>query len=277
MNLFRSIGMVFWGWRSAWPCWTRREIYGPFVLLAVVQILALWGLVSFHRALLLPLTLPFIRWVAGDAGTHYPVFYFALPTVYSRVSLILSIVLGSLAVGAATIIFARIFGGSTDENPWRTASRRYPALFVITLILGILLYGVSMIQDVVPRDAVLSSKIVRWGSRMGILALYIAVEALFAYGSAWIVLRGSSVLAAIRKSIRLTLSNFVATFLIVGAPAILLYVFSYAYGRADWIAEKLRPETIGQILLIQIVLEIGLGFFVVGAITRVFLYRTEES
>jgi hypothetical protein len=247
------------------------------VVLAGVQFFVLFLLTSFHHTLLLPVTLPFIHWVAGDAGTHYPVFYFALPTVYSRVSLIASVLVSSLAVGAATVLFARIFGDTRSGGAWSLAARRYPSLALITLILAVLLYGVSMIQNAIPREAVMGSRIIRWGSRLGILAVYVLVETLFVYGSAWIILRGRSVLGAIRESVKLSLSTFVATYLIVVTPVVCLYPFSYLYGRADLFASKFKPETIGYLLGFQIILEVALGFFVVGAITRVFLYRTGES
>jgi hypothetical protein len=269
--------MVAWAWRSVLPCATRFSIWLPFLFLAGVQAAALTVLVSFHRDAFLSIGVPLVRWVAGDAGTHYPVFYLALPTLFARVTLILSVLFASLAVGAATLLFARVFGERRQEGAWLVAARRYPALLVITAVLAVFLFAIGEGMGAIPREAMVGNRLVRWGSRAGVVFLYVLVQTLFAYGSAWILLRGRGPFRALRDSVSLAGRNFVATFLLVLAPALVLFPFSYLAGRGDWFTTKFRPETITGLLVGQIALELILGFLLVGAVTRVFLYRAEET
>jgi hypothetical protein len=247
------------------------------LIIAASQVVVLVLLLSFHRSAVLPFVLPVIQLVIGDAATHYPLFFFALPAVFSRVDLAISALVASLMVGIATLMFASVYHGKSQEGAWKTALKRYPVLLGTTIVMLTVLFLVSKAQSLVPQDSFRGNAMIRWGTRAGVLLVFILVQSLFAYGSAWIVLRGRSVLAAIRDSIRLAWRTLLPTFLLIAIPTLLLYPINYLTGRPDLIADKFRPETMVGILGVKIALEVILGFLLVGAITRVFLYRLEEA
>jgi hypothetical protein len=97
------------------------------------------------------------------------------------------------------------------------------------------------------------------------------------YAAAWILLRNERGLKAVADSIRLTKSTFLPTFVVVALPAVLLYPLSFLDSRADLFVTKFRPEAVTGLILVQIVLEILFGFLLIGAVTRIFIYQTEEA
>ena len=258
--------------RSAVPLIVRPRILLPFLVMAAAQFGALGLLVWFHEQAILPVALPLVRLLGGETATHYPVFFFALPTMFSRVGLVLAVFLFSVAAGAATLLFARAFGFKSDGNAWKRALRVAPVLIILTALEGLLLFGLSLLAEPVPQD----SQWLRWGTRGGLLLGFIVIEAFLVYSTAWVMLAGHNIVQAIRDSIRVTTRTLLPTLLIVGIPAIALYPFSYLSGRVDLIATKLRPEMVTALLTTRIVLETLLTFLLIGAITRLFLWRLEE-
>jgi hypothetical protein len=220
---------------------------------------------------------PLVRSVAGDAGTHYPLFFLALPTIYSRVILVLSVVLTCVMVGAAVVLFAQAYGKVPQLRAWATSWRRYPALLAVTGLLAVLLYVVPYLRKLIPDDLFLTNSVARWGTRAGIIFLSVVVQACFAYAAVWVVIRGSGIVAALRNSLRVAASTWLTTFLILAVPVLLLYPLDFATSRGSFFLSKFRPEGIAALLALRIGLEMLVGFTIVGAITRVFLYQPEES
>lgn len=278
MNLFRSIGVAGWAWRSVLPLSIRPAIWLPFLIIAAFQGLALLVLTNFHNPALLPVALPIVNLLGGGEATHYPFFFFALPTLYSRAGIAIAVFISSVAAGAATLLFARHFGVEPGtDGPWKTAIRRAPVLIAVGLLFSGILFGISMLPSLFPQEQVLGSRVLRWGSRLMTLGLFILVQSLAAYSTAWIVLRGHQIFPAVRDSIRVTIRTFLPTLIVFGVPALLIYPLSYLASRGDLFVTKLNPETVTMILGIRIGLELILTFFLVGAITRLFLWRMETA
>jgi hypothetical protein len=110
-----------------------------------------------------------------------------------------------------------------------------------------------------------------------LLFLFVVVQSFLVYATAWIVLRGHKVLPAMRDSIRVTARTFVPTFLIVAIPVLILFPLDYLAGRTDLYATKLNPEMTAGILGLRIVIQTLFSFLLVGAVTRLFLWRMESA
>jgi hypothetical protein len=277
MNLFRAAGMVVWAVRSAVACALRGRLWLPFLAIAGIQLLALILFLNFYQGLLSPFMAPLLRTLGGPGATHYPNLYLALPLVFSRLSLVLSVILTCIMVGAATILFAQAFGRAERLAPWSRAWKRYPALLIATGILAACLFAIPYLGQLVPQESLLGNSKVRWGTRGLLFLLSILVQCFLAYAAAWIVLRNERALKAVGDSFRLTRATFLPTFAIVALPAILLYPLGFLASRSDFFVTKFRPEALAGLIVVQIVVEIVLGFILVGAITRIFLYQTEEA
>jgi hypothetical protein len=220
---------------------------------------------------------PVVQAVGGEASTHYPTFFFYLPLIVSRVSLVFAVFVTSIAVAAATLLFADAFGHRSGRKPWGYSARRYPTLLVVAAILAATVFGVSQLSTLVPHDLFQGNRYIRWGTRGGLLFLFIVVQSFLVYTTAWIVLRGHKGVPAIRDSIRVTSRTLVPTFIIVAIPVIFLFPLDYLAGRADLFATKLNPEMTAGIIGLRIVVQMFFSFLLVGAITRLFLWRMESA
>jgi len=197
--------------------------------------------------------------------------------MFFRANLVIGTLITSLAGGAGTLLFARHFGLKDPKEAWRQTVRSAPTLIGVTLALMLIIYAISRLATLIPLELALGSPGVRWGTRAAMMGLFILIQSLFAYSTAWIVLMGSKAWPAIRDSVRVTARTFLPTLLVVGVPAILLFPFSYAAGRVDFIGAKLRPELIGGLLSLQVIAHILFTFLLVGAVTRLFLWRMEAT
>jgi hypothetical protein len=245
----------------------------PFLIIAAAQVAALGLLLSFHRAWLLPWVMPVLNRLGGETVTHYPSFYFALPSLWSRVGLGITVFVASVAVAAATVIFAQRFGLECRGGAWRRALRRAPALVGLTAVTAAAIYGVSVLAHQLPKELADGNRMVTWGVRGVLLMLVVLIETLMTYATAWIVLEGARLLPAMRDSIRVAVRTFLPTAIIVGAPLVLLYPLGYLTERVDLFAAKLAPEIVVGLLISRFALEILFGFLYVGAVTRLFVWR----
>ena len=76
------LGVAVWAWRGAITLSTRPSIlWLPLLLVTAIQVALLLLLPSFHHGALIFLGLPLIRLLGGENATHYPLLYYALPTM----------------------------------------------------------------------------------------------------------------------------------------------------------------------------------------------------
>lgn len=277
-GLLQSFNVILWAWRGVAPMLLRPRIWGPFLLVGVVQAAFLLLFLSFHHPVLLPVALPLIKLLGGGEGaTHYPVLYLALPILHLRTKVAITILLASIATGAATILFARAYGLGEREGAWSRAFRRAPALIIVSILVVAAWFGISMLGTLVPQEMLNRSSAVRWATRGSVLLLSLLVQCFMVYTTAWIVIAGHKLWPAIRDSVRVSVRTFLPTLIALAVPALLVYPFSYAAGRADFIALRFRPELVGWLLGATVAFEVLIAFLIVGTITRLFVWRMEGS
>ena len=273
----RSIRAVGWAFGSTLRHAGRLRLWGPFVLVALVEAILLILLVEFHRPLLQPLFLPLIRWVGGEAATHYPVFYQALPAALARLEILLAVILLSWTTGAATLLFAAALGRDEGNDVWGRALRRFPALVGFALVTAVVVFGVFQVGRLVPSERILHDGTIRWGTRAGLLGLGVLVQSFLVTGTAFIMLRGRSLAGALSGSLAFGLRNLVPLALVLAIPVLVKYPVTWLSSRGDLFVRKFVPETMSTVLGVDIFLGMILSFLTVGTITAYFLWRQEEG
>lgn len=277
MNRNPSLGVAVWAWRGAIALSARPSIWLPLLLVAAIQAALLLLLPSFHHGLLIYLGLPLLRLLGGENATHYPYLYYALPTMFFRANLVISALIASIAGGVATLLFAQAFGFEPTPRPWLRAWRSAPALIITTTLTLALLLGLALLVTLIPNELTMRNAAVRWGSRIASMGLLVIIQSLLVYTTAWIVLMGHRTWPAIRDSVRVTLRTLLPTLIAVSVAAIINFPFSYATGRVDFIVEKLKPEVIVGLLGLQIACQLLITFLLIGAVTRLFVWRMEAG
>jgi predicted small integral membrane protein len=276
MRLSQSVQIATGAFKATLSSLRRPAIWFPFLIIALVQVLVLLLLVSFHRPLAQQLGVPLVELLGGEPATPYPVFYLALPMMFGRASLVISVLIASVALGAATLLFARSFGFQGRSAPWPTAFRRSPTLIILTVLLVGILMGLGFLRLSLP-ETLQYSRAGRWGIRGADLALLIVIQCFVVYTTAWVMLHGHSVWSALRDSIRVARRTLLPTLLVVGIPLILQFPLSYATGRADFFVAKFDPEIVTLLLATKLVGDLLMTFIIVGATTRLFLWRMEAA
>lgn len=277
MQLLLPIGVAIRAWQSAASLLGRPAVWLPFLLIGAAQALSLMLFGGFHHSAVLPVALPLVELLGGKEATHYPLLYFALPMMFTRANLAINIVVASLAGGVATVLFARAFGSNPVDRPWTRTARRWLALALVAGLSTGLVLGVTELVRLIPQETLRNVQWARWGARALEFFLFVLLQCLFAYATAWIVLRGHGLWSALRDSFRVALRTFLPTLIVIGLPALLIYPFSYATSRVDVVASRFRPEVIPALIGVQLLFELVATFVVVGAITRLFLWRMETT
>lgn len=260
MYLLRSNGVSRRAWASVLRVAGRPVPWVPFLLMAAAELGTLLLLTQFHRPAILPFALSIVEGLGSESATHYPFFFFQLPEIQSQVGLVLGVLFESLAVAAATLLFARAFG-LQHKFGIRTGVLRFgPRLILVTAIAAATIYGIGQTGILVPHDFLATSWVARWTTRAGFLFVLTLVQCLVAYATAWIVLHGWGPLRALRDSIRVTTRTFLPTLIVIGVPVLLLYPFHYIVRRADLFINKLSPETMTGLLATRSTPEIGIRY-----------------
>ncbi len=277
MNRFQSLAISWWAWRGIFASISRPRVWVPFLIITALQAIILILVINFHQRPVLPVALPLVRLLAGDEVVHYPVFYYVMPTLFFRINMVINIFIASITGAVATTYFARAYGYGDDSGAWGRAFRAAPSLIGISIVTVTLLFGVAWLAAQVPNTAATQGVIGRWGLRLVSMLLFILVQSFLAYSTAWVALIGHKFWPAIRDSVRITSQTLLPTLIAVGVPALLLYPFTYAAGRVDIVINNLNPEVMVVILILQIICQIFVTVLLVGAVTRLFLWRVEAA
>lgn len=120
----------------------NRVLYLPFFIFFAVEIFCL---ILIHLSNYSPFSLifgPIVKAFWGEQFLHFPFNFILLPKLASFSRLTLSVLIGSILSGAATLITANIYyNKSIKLSPAILKTlKKYASLFVILLILNITLY-----------------------------------------------------------------------------------------------------------------------------------------
>ncbi len=277
MILLRSLGVAGWAVRSVFPLARRGSLWLPFLFIAVVQCASLALVLAYGRGAPIPFVGAGMRWIGGEGATHFPFFYAAVPVLLARWNLLLSACVFSVATAGAVALFARAWGFRPDVDPWPAARRRYPGILAIGAVTALVSLVIFLAGQVIPAETLAMNRNLRWGTRFALLGTFVIVQSLLVYAYPWIILQGRTWTRSLGESVQTALRLVLPTLLVVGIPVLLLYPLDYLTGRTDLFLIKLRPDLIGAVLFVRIVLEAIFGFFLVGTTTRLFLWRTEEK
>ncbi len=275
--MFRSLGLIGWAFQGAAFQMIRPRIWRPFLLVALVQLLSLAAFVAFFRPPFLWITAPWVQWVAGDTGTHYPIFFAILPEAFQRWNIVVAVLLVSWTTGAATVLFAGAYGRADGSTAWSQARERYLSLVLVAAVgagFSLLLF---LAGSLVPDQTMLGNQVVRWSVRLGSLTVFVIGQSLIIYATAAVVLTGDSAAGALRRSIGLWGRLGLVSLALVAVPVAANYPLGYLTERADWFLFKFNPEMMAGVLAVKVLWEMVLAFLLVGAATRVYLRAFGDS
>ncbi len=279
MGMVQQFNALIWSWAEMFRALRRRVALAPFLIYAGVQTLILLMLLGFTVPPLRFFVPALLRWRFGDQALHYPNNLMVLRGALGQTDIILSVFLGALVTAAAVYLFASFYGGRKERPSEGLAvgvSKYVPAL-VIALVVAVL----SQVAVRVPMSI--------WGGladtspmrfrmlRVILIGVVLALQAVFVYGIAAVVVDNKRVGAALAGTVALAFRNPVTTLLLVAVPAALELLPAWLMRNSSVIIYKFSPELLAVVMLIWIVVILFINYATVGAATRFYLHATADE
>jgi hypothetical protein len=275
---FEQLAVAWQALLRALRAMIRGGLWVPFLWLGLCEVLVLLALVGFAHPAVSWFMAPVLQRLGGAATLRYPNVFRILPALYGRADLAIGAVFGSIAVGAATWLFAEHFRGATTpagEGLRRGFGRAVPLVLVnlpFNLLVAALAFGLEAwvahrgSGGLVPR---LASAIILGGS--------ILLQALFFYVNALVMLEGRSVWGALSGLPETWARGFWAALLLGLVLALPLLPLQYLSNRANVIVERGTPELVGWLVAAQAAVSLALWFLLAGSATLAYLSLVREE
>jgi hypothetical protein len=249
----------------------------PWLLLGAVEaavVVLMWG---YAHPAISWIMAPLLRSWAGEDVLHYPNLLRQLPVLFGRVDLAIGAVLGSIMIGAATLLFAARFrgvGGTVRETLAR-AFRRSGTLVLCHLPFNALLVVLTLVVDraLVARRAGLMHGALVFA---GVVVVPVVVQAVFLYVGPLVMLEGRSALAALRELPRTWRRGMWAALFLGLVMLLPLMPIHFLSGHAEAIAERGSPELIGWLLIGEVGVGLLVWFVLSGSACLVYLGAIAE-
>lgn len=273
----RQLSLLLWSWIETSRNLGRGRLWGPFLAFAAIQCFAVLLFTQFHRPILGELVVPILRALGGGAVLHYPAFYMALPTLFSRGSLILDLFLGSWLFGAAFLFFWQADRPTEPERGgfakatkawWKLVGARLPVAAGLVLIVFVLPGVLVGSQETMGATQI---RLFRYGT----ILLGSVIEALFLYAALAILVERRSIFGAIQRSFHVARQIPLATLCAVLIPNLVQIPIAYVLRHSQTIVFRLSPEMVAWALALGVIGYTVATFYIVGAGTRLFRVQTE--
>ena len=254
----------------------RGRLWLPWLALGVAQAAGLLALVSFAHPLLAWALAPLVRALAGEPALHYPDFYRTLPFLYSRVDLVTGSILGAIATGWSTRLFAALWrrqAGGVGEA-WRDA-----APHALTLVLGQLPFQllVLLVTTVIEHLVAGQAGLVRRVGYLVALGGVALLQALFLYFPALVVLGGRGLWPALAGLPRTWARGLWAALLLAVGALLPLLPLDALGQRSDLLVDRGAPELVAVLTATQLAVGLVVSFVLAGASTLVYLGAVAEE
>lgn len=252
----------------------QGKIFLLFLGYAALQIVFIFVLMFYAYPPFSSFLIPVMQKFFGEPALHYPNNFLVLPTMFFWVNLLLSGFVGIVLVGSTTHLFSNNYAQKSVNvgNGLRTILPSYSILFVVWLVETVMLLGVFL---GVP---LLLGKIAFFANRGNLTTqlvtsfVAISVGALFVYTTALIVLEKRGPLNAIARSLSLFAKYPVITILLIAVPNFMRMPVDLLSGKTQFLIGKFNPEMVGIVLILSILISVFANFFLVGTVTRYFLF-----
>jgi len=274
-----QVSLLLWSWIETTRDFARGRLWGPFLAFTLVQWAAILLLTQFDRPLFSPILAPLLKMAAGDAVLHYPIFYLALPTIFTELGLILDVFVGVWFIGAAYLLFWQadhpaeprrgVFGRATGSYGKLVGAR----LPVVILLLAMLFVLPRLVFGTGPGPTGSAQRFVRYGSFLGGVVL----EGLFLYAPLAILVERRSIGGALKRSFGLACRMPVATLGAVLIPSLVQLPIAAVFRRVERMVTNMSPEIVAWALALAVLVYTVATFFVVGSSARLFRIRTEGT
>lgn len=279
MNWLFKLNNFFRIWGATFRAMGRFKIWIPLIFLLLIKIVLLYQLVRFYEPPGSLILVPLLKAILGDRALHYPHFYTALPFVYNLFNLVL-IGFFDIIVNAVVIwlLSSHFWGRMLNiKEAFGKVKGRFGQLFLIWLVSTVVVAAFLILPGILfsswtygsPRRMIFIQSL---SFVTGVL-----VSGLFAYCFNLILLSNQSWLKSLASNFAIYRRNFFTTSFFIGIPSLISWVYGALVSNTPLWLSKFRPEIIPLLLGLGSVLNLLVVFWILGALTRLFLYEIKEA
>jgi hypothetical protein len=275
MTLLQKINLFFSVYLEALKSLKKPLLWVPFILFALAQFLLLLALVNFYAPFISFVFIPIIKKIMGEFVLHYPVYFLFLPKIFSRANLLLSGILGIIALGWATYLFFSYFLPDKRvelKEGLKTAFSRYLLLLVIWIIETVVILAWFLFLSRAGRGFVGGSFKKELAFEIFGLCSGVVFYGLFAFTIPAIILGGRNIFTALGLSISIYIRNFFSTYFFVLLPNLLTLPFTFLNRNTAFLISKFNPEVIILMLILEIAISMIANYILISTLTRFYLY-----
>jgi hypothetical protein len=246
------------------------RLWTPWLVLGMLQCAVLLALLGFAHPLLAWAVVPFVRAIGGEPALHYPDFYRALPALYSRADLVMGSLVGAVATGWSTRLFAARWRreGPAAGRAWAEIAPR-----ALTLVLAQLPFQLLVLLFTGLLDRALAGQ----GGRVLRIGYFVALggvaalQALFLYLPALIVIERRSLWRALASLPRAWARGFWAALLLGLVTLLPLLPLTGLAQESGLLVDRGSPELVGWVTALQLLVGLAVSFLLAGSSTLVYL------
>lgn len=218
----------------------------------------------------------FVSGFSGEDVSHYPTHVVLMPTILSRLDIVLDIFASVIFQGATIILVAAAFRKRRTSlgEAFAGAARGYLHMVAVMLVVSVALF---LCMNALRLLNTTLSGAAYYGLYALVLLLGLCIQALFLYAIPFILLEGRTAPGAIASSVRTATRSAVMTFLIVAVPFIFTIPTLLLELKAEIIAYRISPDFL---LINQIAGEIIYliaTYAIIGGATITLISRPQQN
>jgi len=278
MSLFEQVALGLQALRFTALALFRPRLWEPWLLLGALQALVVVALWQFAHPAFSWLMAPLLSALAGEPALHYPRVFELMPDLYDRADVYVGALLGSVAIGISTPLFAAQFRGETPRvaESFRMGIRRSPALILVQLPFNVLVTALSLgVESWLARRG--GGGLITHAAGFGVTGCSLALQALFFYAAARVMLKGDGTLTALRALPSTWRRGFVPAFVVGAVTLVLLLPLHWLSGQVGAVVQRGRPELVGSLTLLEVAGGLLNWFLLTGSATLIFLSVLDSS
>ncbi len=272
MSLLEQLTLGLQAMRHTLAAARRPLLWTPWLVLGAMELAVVLAIWHFAHPALSWVMAPILAAAAGPEALHYPRSLELLPGLYDRADVVLGALVGSVAIGASTPMFADYFRGTSPNlrAALGMAARRGPALVMVQLPFNLiatgLLYGVGGWVE----SHGGGGRLVRIAG-FGLAGASLVVQAALFYVTALLVLDGRGPIASI-AGVPSTWRRGFAPALLVGAlTLVVLLPLHWLSGQQNVVIARGQPELVGWLALLEMLAGLLNWFVLTGCATLLYL------
>ena len=268
---------------------SHKEIFCPFLIVALVQVLFISVLCFLPRYPLVNFFGPMIEKLHGDLYSHYPYYLEVMPKIFQKIQYGVFILLSSLMIGFAIKNIADL-NQDIEVNPGKNflyALSRYVHLLMGSVILfTIFFYGMRpLVGILVARATEIRSTsglfyylkmIVLRGASFYMLFLGVVTTSVFGFLYPLIILEKKNVFVAFFINLKRMWGSYWFVFFVVLTPSTLYVPLLLIRNNVTEVATTILPEIRIIMLFASVILIFLIDSIIYTSITTYYLLKKEN-